>query len=91
MVNAIIHSVADENEIRIGVFQNSIEAFVNMGTRVGMIFFAVATGGFAVEFEIDDIKFPVRVCRPQPGLDESGIQSGLSDAVTDEKDLVAAL
>ena len=63
---------------------------MNVSAWVGVILFTVATGGFAIEPQVDDVQFQVGIFRPQPSLNQGGIQPGLSDAVTKEKNLIAA-
>ena len=72
MIDAVIHSVAGDDEIRLALLKGTIESLVNIGSRERVVRLGLAGKGFTGQAEVD--QFGQRVARlgdfPEMSFDE---------------------
>jgi hypothetical protein len=88
MVNAVVHAVAGDDEIRLCFFEGAVEALVNIRAREGMIGLRLTGERFARKTEVNQVgkRMPGLGILPKKCFDEGNVAAVVSDGVTEKQD-----
>ena len=87
-INAVVHAVAGDDEVGLGLRQHAAETFAEIGAgkfSAGVTGFGEAGNGFAGKPEVDDLAAPIGGAGVDHGLDEVHIRPAEGDAVPEEQ------
>ena len=88
VVDAVVHAVAGDDQLRFHRGEHAIEPLVQIGARelaVGMAFFRKARNGLARQAEVEHLPGRVRMISEERRLDNLHVGAAVGDAVAKEQ------
>ena len=89
VIDAVVHAVTGDDQIRLGLLQDAVEPFVQVGAgegAPGVPRLGEPRDGLAGQAEVQELASERGVAEPQVGLDELDVLAAVRDAIAQEDD-----